>query len=161
MALKPCRDCKADISTRAKVCPHCGLKRPHDLAIQHTLNAVAKACFGLGLLLCLLVPLGMCAFGALAGGHRHVAGDALERKECYILLAPMTIMSSYARAHALRNVRVPEGNIICIDKVDNRGAGNLWYQGRIMRMGTLDRSLHMPVWVDSRDLMEYGLTLAY
>lgn len=28
MALKPRRDCKTDISTKAKTCPHCGLKRP-------------------------------------------------------------------------------------------------------------------------------------
>ena len=54
MALKPCRDCKADISTRAKVCPHCGLKRPHDLAIQHSLNSIASVCFKVGLTLTLL-----------------------------------------------------------------------------------------------------------
>ena len=42
MALKPCRDCKTDISTKAKTCPHCGLKRPHDLAIQHWLNRVGN-----------------------------------------------------------------------------------------------------------------------
>ena len=98
---------------------------------------------------------------AVAGQHRHVAGDALERKECYILLAPMTVMSGFARAYATRGVRVPQGSILCIDTVDNRGPGDLWYRGKIIRMETLDESLHMPVWVDSRDLMEYGVTLAY
>lgn len=29
MALKPCRECKKDISTKAKVRPHCGRKDPH------------------------------------------------------------------------------------------------------------------------------------
>ena len=42
MALKPCRECKTEISTRAKTCPHCGLKRPHDLAIQHWLHTVGN-----------------------------------------------------------------------------------------------------------------------
>ena len=51
MALKPCRECGTAISSRAKVCPHCGLKRPHDLAIQHGLNSFAAACFKLGLVL--------------------------------------------------------------------------------------------------------------
>ena len=54
MALKPCRDCKTEISTRAKTCPHCGLKRPHDLAVQHWLNTVAKQCFIWGAILTVL-----------------------------------------------------------------------------------------------------------
>ena len=54
MALKPCRECKTAISSRAKVCPHCGLKRPHDLAIQHGLNRAAGACFKVGLVLTVL-----------------------------------------------------------------------------------------------------------
>jgi len=28
MALKPCRECKTEISTSAKTCPHCGVKWP-------------------------------------------------------------------------------------------------------------------------------------
>jgi len=28
MALKPCKECKKEISTEAKVCPHCGKKNP-------------------------------------------------------------------------------------------------------------------------------------
>jgi len=54
VALEPCRDCKTDISTRARICPHCGLNRPHDLAIQHWLNAVAKHCCIWGVLLTVL-----------------------------------------------------------------------------------------------------------
>ena len=96
--------------------------------------------------------------GAVAASdHKRVAGDALELRKCYWLLAPMTIMSGFARAHALRNIRVPEGNMLCIDKVDNRGPRDLWYRGKIIRFETLDESRHMPVWVDSRDLMEHGV----
>ena len=54
MAMKPCRECKTEISSRAKVCPHCGLKRPHDLAIQHGLNSLASFCFKVGLALTVL-----------------------------------------------------------------------------------------------------------
>jgi len=28
MALKPCKECKKEVSTSAKVCPHCGVKDP-------------------------------------------------------------------------------------------------------------------------------------
>lgn len=28
MALKPCKECKKEISTSAKTCPHCGVSRP-------------------------------------------------------------------------------------------------------------------------------------
>ena len=28
MALKPCRECGEQVSTEAKTCPHCGVKRP-------------------------------------------------------------------------------------------------------------------------------------
>ncbi len=28
MTMKPCRECKAEISTEAKACPHCGAKNP-------------------------------------------------------------------------------------------------------------------------------------
>ena len=65
MALKPCRECKTKISTRAKVCPHCGLKRPHDLAIQHSLNSCSGALFKLGLALILLGVLGFLLIGVL------------------------------------------------------------------------------------------------
>ena len=59
VALKPCRECKTAISSRARVCPHCGLKRPHDLAIQHGLNSAAGALFKVG---CTLIVLGVVAF---------------------------------------------------------------------------------------------------
>lgn len=28
MALKPCKECKKEVSTSAKICPHCGVKDP-------------------------------------------------------------------------------------------------------------------------------------
>lgn len=99
-------------------------------------------------------------FPALADHHKKVSGDALQAGECYVLQAPTTIASGFPRRHALRNVTVPKGNIICIRKRDV-GPNDLWYYGLIMRMGTLDRRLHMRVWIDSRDLMEYGVVQAY
>ena len=61
MALKACRECGTAISSRARVCPHCGLKRPHDLAIQHGLNRAAGVCFKAGLALTLLAILVVAA----------------------------------------------------------------------------------------------------
>ena len=54
MALKECVECKASISSYAKVCPKCGVKRPFDLAIQRTLNKASKTFLQLGLLVMLL-----------------------------------------------------------------------------------------------------------
>ena len=54
MAMKACRECGTEISSRAKVCPNCGTKRPHDLAIQHGLNSFASFCFKLGLIITVL-----------------------------------------------------------------------------------------------------------
>ena len=55
---------------------------------------------------------------------------------------------------------VPAGNIICVREID-RGYYQLWYKVLIMKIGTLDRSQHIPVWVDSADLLEYGVVLSY
>lgn len=41
MALKPCRECKVEISTSAKVCPHCGRKDPHIGPGSYVLGTVA------------------------------------------------------------------------------------------------------------------------
>ena len=59
MALKPCGECKREISGRAKVCPHCGIKKPHEPAFIRGLHTAANACMGLGCLLILGVPLVM------------------------------------------------------------------------------------------------------
>ena len=29
MSMKPCRECKQEISSKAKTCPNCGVKKPH------------------------------------------------------------------------------------------------------------------------------------
>ena len=67
--LKPCRDCGEQISPRAKVCPHCGLKKPHQHPAIRGFNDFTNGLIGLGLLLTILLILGMCVFGA-AGGHQ-------------------------------------------------------------------------------------------
>ena len=60
--LKPCKDCETPISTRAKICPHCGLKKPHEPDFIRYVNYIAGSLMGLGFLLFfLLAMLGMCA----------------------------------------------------------------------------------------------------
>jgi hypothetical protein len=34
MALTPCRECKKEVSTGAKSCPHCGAKKPSESATE-------------------------------------------------------------------------------------------------------------------------------
>ena len=55
MALKPCPECKKDISTLAKMCPHCGTKKPFESAVLRGMNSAANAMMGLGCLVLLLV----------------------------------------------------------------------------------------------------------
>ena len=55
---------------------------------------------------------------------------------------------------------VPAGNIICVRDID-RNRGQIWYKVQVMKMGTLDRSEHIPGWIDSRELMEHGVMLSY
>jgi hypothetical protein len=48
MAIKKCKECNIDISSKAKVCPHCGVTRPGISAASN-----AKGCLGL-ILFCLI-----------------------------------------------------------------------------------------------------------
>jgi hypothetical protein len=52
MALKPCRECKLQVSTTAKICPHCGVRNP-------TSNPSRRA------IVALLVILAIMIFGAI------------------------------------------------------------------------------------------------
>lgn len=45
MALKPCIECKKEISTGAKTCPHCGKKNPTTSAAQSLVGAVIVIVF--------------------------------------------------------------------------------------------------------------------
>ena len=63
MAMKPCRECKTDISSRAKTCPHCGLKKPHQHPFFRGMEELSNALMGIGLLIILLPILGFCVFG--------------------------------------------------------------------------------------------------
>lgn len=40
MALKPCKECKKEVSSSAKVCPHCGIKDP-GVGLKETLLGMA------------------------------------------------------------------------------------------------------------------------
>ena len=47
-----------------------------------------------------------------------------------------------------------------MQEVDRR-TSRPWYRVLVMKMGTLDRSEHIPGWIDSRELMGHGVTLSY
>ena len=74
MALKPCRECKAEISTKAKTCPHCGKDKPHDSPMQ---NAMA------GIVLFGLVGVGIAWCNAESDEDRSIrlAQEAIEKAE--------------------------------------------------------------------------------
>ena len=54
MALKPCKECHQEVSTSAKVCPHCGRKNPRQGKISFAIDSFAKWLFKVGLLLTIL-----------------------------------------------------------------------------------------------------------
>lgn len=56
MALKPCIECKREISTEAKTCPHCGKKNPTTSPADQ-----AKGCAGCLIILGVLAIIGMCS----------------------------------------------------------------------------------------------------
>ena len=94
---------------------------------------------------------------ANASHHKHVPGDKLEVKECYILIAPMTRMSGI---NLLDGIKVPKGNVICVRDILTI-KGERYYKVQIMKMGTLDRSQHITAWVKIKRLMEHGVWLSY
>ena len=58
MALRPCTECKREISSEAKSCPHCGKQNPT------TKNySIGQGCAG-----CLVVVIVLWVIGSLAGG---------------------------------------------------------------------------------------------
>ena len=63
--LKPCSDCGTEISPRAKVCPHCGLKKPHEPKVIRAIGDIGNALMALGLLAILVPMLGFCVFSAM------------------------------------------------------------------------------------------------
>lgn len=52
MALKPCKECKTEVSTKAKTCPHCGVKNP---------GVTAKDMF-LGMVIFVVIVFGLIAY---------------------------------------------------------------------------------------------------
>lgn len=88
-----------------------------------------------------------------------ISGDALEVKECNILKANRTKMYRHRYIKKAGAWIIPKGNIICVDEIDRSG-GELWYKVQVMKTNTLDRSKHIPGWIDSRSIMEHGVTLA-
>ena len=108
----------------------------------------------------LLVLLSILAQPVLAGNHKLVPGDALEARECYILRAEKTIMWRHRHMKDAGAWSVRRGAVICTREID-KSNGELWYKALIKEMATLDRSKHIPVWINSKDLMKNGVWLAY
>ena len=50
MALKPCRECKQEVSTSAKVCPSCGIQNPARSSSSSGCGIALLAVLGLGAL---------------------------------------------------------------------------------------------------------------
>ena len=107
-----------------------------------------------------LVLVAILAQPVLAGTHKLVPGDALEARECYILRADKTIMWNHRHIKDAGAWTVHRGAVICTRGID-RSNGELWYKALIMKMAALDRSKHIPVWVNSKDLIEHGVWLSY
>ena len=55
MPLQPCSECGEAISSHARVCPHCGIKKPFEGSAQRGLREASNALFGLGCGIPLLV----------------------------------------------------------------------------------------------------------
>ena len=47
MALKPCKECDEMISTRAKICPHCGTQNPRQGTLSRILTPIFRLVFAL------------------------------------------------------------------------------------------------------------------
>lgn len=154
--LKPCRDCETPISPRARVCPHCGLRKPHEPAFISGMHQTANGLMALGLLAIILVFLVMCV-GAATAEPIRVAGDALEVDRVYIL-------QDRTPQYPPRNLRRVRGDLMLpggspidvIRRVIHNGRP--WYWVRWIKPRTLDRSQDGQGWIDSRDLMEHGVT---
>lgn len=67
MALRPCSECKREISTEAKVCPNCGKKNPTSRP-----NGAALGCLGV---VGFLVLIGMCSKGQQSGSSSSTSAD--------------------------------------------------------------------------------------
>ena len=89
--------------------------------------------------------------------NKHVSGDKLESKECYILIAPVTRMSGI---NLLESIKVPKGNVICVQEALTI-RGKRYYKVQIMKMETLDRNQHTTAWVKVKRLKEHGVWLSY
>ena len=62
MSMTKCWECKAEVSSRAKACPHCGARKPGDMKAQIVLGDIARAFLALGLIL----MAGNCLVGSCA-----------------------------------------------------------------------------------------------
>jgi hypothetical protein len=81
MALRPCRECKAMVSTSATTCPRCGVPSPYDLTMEPK-----RRKFGLKVFLALVgLAILRLAFSGPPGSNRS-AGDPSANTSAPILL---------------------------------------------------------------------------
>jgi hypothetical protein len=67
MTIKPCRECKAPISTRAVSCPHCGARGKPSFAVRMFKIALGMMLMIVGLLF--IMPLAGILAVSFMGGH--------------------------------------------------------------------------------------------
>ncbi len=112
-----------------------------------------------GLLAAILGLLVICV-GAQANDPLRVAGDALMADRVYIL-------QNETPQHPPRNLRRVRGDMILpagspIDVIRRiMHDGRPWYWVRWIKPRTLDRSQDHKGWIDSRNLMEYGVMFSH
>lgn len=96
MALKPCKSCKHNVGTNAKVCPSCGVKNPGVTAGQRV--------FGIAILLVIIaVAVSMCS-----GGSKDKAADRVVQQAApnAVLLPSYSITKDDFREGRPRKVEV-------------------------------------------------------
>lgn len=64
--LADCRECGQPVASRAKVCPHCGVRKPNASKAEAGLDAFAAGAFKLGILLCLLAVVVVACIAVVA-----------------------------------------------------------------------------------------------
>jgi hypothetical protein len=75
MALKPCRECRAQVSTEAKSCPHCGVKSP---TVSRLGQEIRKAIRGIATLVILVSIALVLAVNNFSGNHDRATVASVE-----------------------------------------------------------------------------------
>lgn len=119
MALKPCRECKQEVSTEAKTCPHCGVAKPVPLSEGAQLA-------GVGCFILVLLGAGYCFYSVASDAPRPNDPEdrsvaivvACEQRVLARLKAPSTAQFSKG-VHSMQMVQsIGGGRFVVHDYVD-------------------------------------------